>query len=123
GARSASNPHLLRAFNLMSASGRISAWFWGHEHTLSIYDPFVGLQRGRCLGHGAVPVSTLDKLYVPIPGLDQTPSIAANTQLQQQGGVYAHGYAALAFGTEDCTAEYYQDLNGRAALVYSESIQ
>jgi hypothetical protein len=123
GHRSASNPYLLKAFNLMSDSGRISAWFWGHEHTLSIYDPFVGLQRGRCLGHGAVPVSTLDKLYVPIPGLDQTPSIVANTQLQQQGGVYAHGYAVLAFGTKDCKAEYYQDLNGRAALVYSESIQ
>jgi Calcineurin-like phosphoesterase len=123
GHRSASNPHLLKAFISMTASGRISAWFWGHEHTLSIYDPFAGLQRGRCLGHEAVPVSILDKIYAPIPGLDKTPTIVANTQLQQQGSVYAHGYAVLAFGADECSAECYQDVDGRASLIHSETIQ
>jgi hypothetical protein len=123
GQRSAVNPHLLKAFNSMTASGRISAWFWGHEHTLSIYEPFMGLERGRCLGHGAVPVSILDKIYVPVPGLGKTPTIVANTQLRQQGSVYAHGYAVLSFGADTCLAEYYQDADGRAAFIYSETIQ
>jgi len=123
GHRSAANPRLLKAFNAMTASGRIAAWFWGHEHTLSICEPFGGLERGRCLGHGAVPVSILDKLYAPIPGLNEIPTIVANTQLQRQGSVYAHGYAVLAFCGDRCSAEYYQDLDGQAALVHSETIE
>lgn len=74
------------------------------------------------MGHGAVPVSILDKIYEHVPGLDQTPTTIANTHLQKQGSVYAHGYAVLAFSPEICLAEYYQDLNGKAALVYSENI-
>jgi Calcineurin-like phosphoesterase len=122
GVRSSVNPLLLKAFNSMAASGRISAWFWGHEHILSIYNAFAGLQRGRCLGHGAIPVPTLDDAYQPVAGLDQTPTLVANTQMQKQGSVYVHGYAILAFSPESCAAEYYQDLNGTAALVYSETI-
>jgi hypothetical protein len=120
GRRSATNPHLLKAFSAMATSGRIAAWFWGHEHTLSIYNPFSELERGRCLGHGAVPVSILDKIYSPVPGLDEAPTIVADTQLQQHGSVYAHGYAILSFGTEGCSAKYYQDIDGRSALIHSE---
>jgi 3',5'-cyclic AMP phosphodiesterase CpdA len=122
GNRSAANPLLLKAFKAMEAAGRISAWFWGHEHTLSIYDEFAGLRRGRCLGHGAVPTSTLDKIYEPVPCLDKIPSIVANTQLRTRGGVYAHGYAMLAFDRKSCSARYFQDVDGRSAEVYSETI-
>jgi hypothetical protein len=123
GRRSPSNPKLVKAFNSMAASGRISAWFWGHEHTLSIYAPFAGLQRGRCLGHGAVPVSILDRIYDPVTGLEETPTVLPNTQLGQQGNVYAHGYAVLTLGKENCSAEYFQSVEGRAELVYSEIIE
>jgi 3',5'-cyclic AMP phosphodiesterase CpdA len=123
GRRSAVNPRLLEAFNSLNAGGHVAAWFWGHEHTLSIYEPFAGLQKGRCLGHGAVPVSILDKIYTPISGLDKTPGVVANTQLTQQGSVYAHGYAVLAFATDACSTEYYQDVGGRAELIYDEMIQ
>jgi Calcineurin-like phosphoesterase len=123
GRRSALNPHLFKAFNLLKDSGRICAWFWGHEHTLSIYEPFAGLTKGRCLGHGAVPVPARDKIYDPVPGLDHTPTIVPNTQLQQQEGVYTHGYAVLAFEASSCSVEYYQDIDGRPALVYPEIIQ
>jgi 3',5'-cyclic AMP phosphodiesterase CpdA len=40
GRRSATNPLLLKAFERMVVSKPIAAWFWGHEHTLSIYGPF-----------------------------------------------------------------------------------
>jgi len=75
------------------------------------------------LGHGAVPVSILDTIYEPVSRLDQTPTTMANTRLQQQGSVYAHGYAVLAFNADNCVAEYYQDLNGKAALVHSENFR
>jgi len=121
GRRSAINPNLLKAFNTMKDAGRISAWFWGHEHTLSIYNPFAGLQKGRCLGHGAVPVSTLDK-NDPLPGFDRTPTVVPNTQLKHQGGVYAHGYAVLTLAPDSCSVEYYQDLDGQAAQIYTEML-
>jgi hypothetical protein len=120
GVRSSVNPLLLKAFNSMVNSGAISAWFWGHEHTLSVYEEFAGLKRGRCLGHGAVPVSIRDTIYEPIPGLDRTPTTVAKTQLARQSGVYAHGYALLTFNTSACRADYFQDINGKADLLFSE---
>jgi hypothetical protein len=38
------------------ASGRIRAWFWGHEHRCMLYEPHGGVTYGRCIGHGGVPV-------------------------------------------------------------------
>jgi Calcineurin-like phosphoesterase len=123
GQRSASNPKLQKTFKkLRSVSDRICVWFWGHEHTLSIYRLFAGLQRGRCIGHGAVPVSMLDKIYDPVPGLDQTPALIPDTQPEIQGTVYANGYVGLAFSGDACLAEYYQNLRGRSSLIYSERI-
>ena len=117
-----SNPYLLKAFEMMQSCGNIAAWFWGHEHTLSIYNPFKGLQRGRCLGHGAIPVSILDKIYQPLPNLDETPTIVPGTELKQQDAVYAHGYAIMQLSPEAARIDYYQDLMGRRARIYSEEI-
>jgi hypothetical protein len=120
GKRSAVNPKLLKAFQSLSAAGRISAWFWGHEHKLGIYNEFAGLTRGRCLGHGAVPTSILDKIYDPLEGLDKIPSIVANTKLSPNGEVYAHGYAVLSFKVDVCSAEYFQGVGEQVVSVWSE---
>lgn len=34
---------------------RITAWFWGHEHGLLLYEPHDGVKFGRCLGNGGIP--------------------------------------------------------------------
>lgn len=120
GRRSALNPKLKAAFERLSKSGKIAAWFWGHEHTLSIYKPFAGLDRGRCIGHGAVPTSIIDKIYDPLPDLEKCPDLIDGTQLAKVGGVYAHGYAVLSLHADSCTASYYQDEGGRKGLVYEE---
>jgi hypothetical protein len=122
GRRSPTNPHLLKAFNKLKASGRIAAWFWGHEHTFTIYKPFAGLERGRCIGHGAVPVSIQDNIYEPLPDLVDVPDLVPNTKLPQRGTVYAHGYAIVTLAGDTCAAKYYRDLGGRPDLLYSEQI-
>jgi hypothetical protein len=33
----------------------VEAWFWGHEHRCTIYEPLVGIARPRCVGNGGVP--------------------------------------------------------------------
>lgn len=123
GKRSALNPKLHDAFTAMASGGKIAAWYWGHEHTLSIYNPFAGLQRGRCLGHGAVPTSIVDKIYEPLKDLDQIPSIKVGTQLAAVGQVYSHGYALLSLEKDVCSAVYYQDMNGRKTPLFNEVIE
>lgn len=122
GKRSPLNPKLYEAFGRLNRSNKIAAWFWGHEHTLSIYEPFAGLERGRCIGHGAVPTSIIDKIYEPLKDLDRAPSIKRGTQLAPVGGVYAHGYSVLSLQSGSCTASYFQDLGGSPGILFEEQI-
>lgn len=122
GQRSSLNPKLYEAFRRLNRSNRVAAWFWGHEHTLSIYEPFAGLERGRCIGHGAVPTSIIDKIYEPLKDLDLTPSIKGGTQLAPVGGVYAHGYSVISLQSGTCSAAYFQDLGGSARILFEEQI-
>jgi hypothetical protein len=122
GKRQASNPRLLEAFQQLATDGRIAAWFWGHEHTLSIYKPFAGLERGRCLGHGAVPVSLADEIYKPVEGLALVPEIMENTNLGAQGGAYAHGFSIVDLDVESANVAYFQDLNDKPREMFSETI-
>ena len=49
-------PKLVEKLAALLESGRIFAWYWGHEHRCVIYDrhPAWGLL-GRCIGHGGMP--------------------------------------------------------------------
>ncbi|MBB3318712.1 hypothetical protein FHT77_004621 [Rhizobium sp. BK181] len=120
GKRKATNPHLLRAFNELSAKGEISAWFWGHEHSLSIYQPFEGVQRGRCIGHGAIPVSIKDEIYKPRHDLDHIPELMKNTELGTNGSVWNHGFTLLSFAADTCKAAYYELNNSVPREVFTE---
>lgn len=116
------NPKLLAAFTRMTATKEIAAWFWGHEHTLSIYQKFSGLKRGRCLGNGAVPVSIIDKIYEPLANLNDTPALLDPTRLGTTGGVYNHGYAVLTFQGDRCQTDYYQVASGVCRAIFNEQI-
>jgi 3',5'-cyclic AMP phosphodiesterase CpdA len=122
GQRSPTNPLLLKAFQKMNSSGKVAAWFWGHEHTLSIYEPFGSLERGRCVGHGAVPVSARDAIYDKLDGLTDAPSIKGETRLATRRGVYNHGYALLSFRGYRCQAAYFQVTDNGLSLVHNEEI-
>ena len=122
GTRQATNPKLLDAFTQLAAKGRIAGWFWGHEHTLSIYKAFAGLERGRCLGHGGVPVSLEDEIYKPVDGLALVPEVVDDKRLGAQGGVYAHGFAIIDLDLESAKVTYFQDINDKAAEMFSETI-
>src|SRR5262249_35655520 len=57
------NPNLLATFK--DCLGNVAIWFWGHEHRLDIYAPYLGLQRGRCLGCSAIPVFVENNYFKP----------------------------------------------------------
>jgi hypothetical protein len=52
-------------------TGRVTAWFWGHEHRCMAFQPTQHVAYPRCTGHGGVPVlqhHTPDDRLTP-PGL------------------------------------------------------
>lgn len=116
----ACNPNLLESYGRFKEAGRIAAWFWGHEHNLCIYQPYAGLQYGRCIGHGAIPVFDSDTPYEVPAGLIDPPQLIANTRLPANNGVYAHGYVMIGFAGAVATVDYFQDAGDTPS--YSEKI-
>jgi hypothetical protein len=71
------NPNLYEPFQ--NVLGQIEWWFWGHEHTLAIYDPYMGLKRGRCVGASAVPVFIDQQSYEAATNLQTLKGIGMPT--------------------------------------------
>jgi hypothetical protein len=103
----AHNLKLSGSFDRFSAAapGRIAAWFWGHEHALSIYEPYLGLGKGRCVGHGAVPVFVNAPANPAIAMIADPPKLI-DVQLDADGDVFKHGYAIIRLGVG--MVDYYQ---------------
>ena len=106
------NPKLHAA--LAAILGEVSFWFWGHEHNLSLFEPYAGLARGRGIGSGAIPVLVEQHPYIPAKGLvlpdgeAAPPTPIPGTQLGHDGTVYNHAFAVLRLEGTRATASYYQ---------------
>ena len=119
GSLSPLNQALLDDFGPVLAEGRVAAWFWGHEHTLAIYQPYAGLRRGRCVGNGAVPVAVSDE-PLRLPGrLVDAPLLLPGITPGRDGPIYAHGCALLDLGAE-ARVEFYQTT--QSSPLYSERL-
>jgi Calcineurin-like phosphoesterase len=103
---------------------RVAAWIWGHEHNLNIFQsdyrpagwPAAApgspafsktLSKGRCLGHGAIPVQVSEAPYAqkcPVP-LER-----AGLTLGQTDGWYNHGFQLLELAGrgKPARSSYYQ---------------
>jgi predicted phosphodiesterase len=104
------NPNLFANFqNVLST---IEWWFWGHEHTLAVYDPYMGLKRGRCVGASAVPVFTDQQSYTTGQGLEtQTGSMPkwnTNGVLGVTDKDYNNCFAFMTLNGADANVDYYQ---------------
>jgi hypothetical protein len=81
-------PTIEREIQPALASGRVRAWFWGHEHRCMTYEPHEGVEYGRCAGHAGVPVTTHPPdAPVPAPGT-----------WEYRGQFDSHGHAWARFG-------------------------
>jgi hypothetical protein len=120
------NPKLLATFNLFAKLAKpISAWFWGHEHTLSIYqNGYLGLARGRCLSHGAIPVFKSQNPYKQLSGVDHLPAVQPKTRLAMDGDIYAHGFALVALASQpaETQVEYFQGARGTLSRIWRETL-
>lgn len=47
------NPQLYSLFG--PYLNNIALWLWGHEHNFEFFTPYLGLNKGRCIGASAIP--------------------------------------------------------------------
>jgi hypothetical protein len=70
------------------ASGRVRAWFWGHEHRCMTFAPHEHVEFARCIGHAGIPeVAHPESAPTPTPG-----------QWEYRGQFESHGLAWSRFG-------------------------
>lgn len=111
------NPKLMASYEKFAQAGEVAAWFWGHEHNLCVYQPYRGLAKGRCIGHGAIPVAPGQDPYGVLSQLgDDYPQLVAGSdgqalKLAQIDGAYAHGFVLIELDAVEHTAiaSYYQE--------------
>jgi hypothetical protein len=98
-------------------SGRVTAWWWGHEHRCMSFKASGGVPFPRCVGHGGVPVLQVYTAgeQVPAPGAWEPSSFL------DQGGQH---WARFGFTVLDLAADRmhvrYRDETG--AQVHAEDI-
>jgi len=123
----AGNPRLLASYReLLGAANspaHIAAWFWGHEHNMCVYEPTLGVGKGRCIGHGAVPVLANHDAYAALASLRNPPSLiedprhpGSQLQLDRNGSVYANGFVVLRLHGPTAEASYWQDTDWQTPM-------
>ncbi|MBM3814575.1 MAG: hypothetical protein FJW20_23360 [Acidimicrobiia bacterium] len=80
----------------------VTAWFWGHEHTLTVYKKFADVL-ARCIGHAAFPVG-VGEAVKPDPNI---PMENVTLSPDSIGGLFQHGYAMLELNGPSARATYY----------------
>jgi hypothetical protein len=99
---------------------QVDAWFWGHEHNLALYGPWLGLQRGRLIGHGGIPVFASQDPYAARVG--DIPVLPPRLD-RNDDDVFRHGFVILKLDDAARTAQasYYQDADDRP-LLFAETL-
>jgi hypothetical protein len=123
GALTPYNPSLDLSFKRFqsAAPGRIAAWFWGHEHTLTLYGPYRELIKGRCIGHGGVPV-LIGSGSTELANLKDPPPFQ-QVNLGVDDHIYAHGFALVRLQADgSATASYFQDIDYSEPMIPPEPL-
>lgn len=129
------NPRLYSVFQPFMKN--IAAWLWGHEHNFEVFDPYIGLDKGRCIGAAAIPVLREQNPYGQIADPDLQGQAALPTlkkgiaQLSLNAdNVFFHNYAIMTLrlagrATPPSRIDYYEvdSINhGASALMLGEEI-
>lgn len=88
---------------------RTCLWIWGHEHRMALYSGREGV-RGRCIGHGGIPVELPFKVAADNRGLvvyDErvSPAIVDNIRTGY------NGFAVMSLVGAAMTLRYYDELS------------
>lgn len=95
------------------AAGLIRCWYWGHEHRCAIYEPHMGVEYARCVGHGGIPVYQWRGDADPVKG---PAAYEFRSSFTTTGGVErwaVFGFVVLDFFPDGTIHAYYVDENGK----------
>jgi hypothetical protein len=97
---------------------KVDVWQWGHEHDLVIFEEYMGLKRGRCIGGSAFPVGKYE-IGTTVKNAD----VPYNKQvvLSKGSAFYQHCYAMMRLDGASATIDYYEDSDGGRRL-FTETI-
>jgi hypothetical protein len=127
------NPKLFEVF--APYLGKVALWLWGHEHNFDYFQPYLGLQKGRCIGASAIPSLVSQNPYGLIQNVESGQQVPAlDTTLAKLNttadGTYFHDYAILTLRSpasqlSGSKIEYYEldsSAHGASILIGGESI-
>lgn len=104
------NNRLVQAF--LDYSDNISAWFWGHEHNLVIFeDDQLGYKKGRLIGCSGYEERENEYPYKHQPGapiMNLNYKLDLNYKPEVCPNFYNHSYAVITLDGAAATADYYQ---------------
>jgi len=111
------NTRLLDQFSSVlgpQATTNLTAWFWGHEHGMTLFEPYAGLDKGRLIGNGCIPVpkATIDDPYSE-SGSNGThwggnATVINGTKVKQGDRFWAMGFVTLELTGAKGKAKYWQ---------------
>jgi len=101
-------PTLGKKLGPVLASGRVTAWLWGHEHRCMGFEEAEKVKVPRCIGHGGVPVLMEHKPGDPIP----PPGAWEERDFSQYRGEHwgRMGFAVLDLAGEQIKLRYRNEL-------------
>jgi predicted phosphodiesterase len=129
------NPRLYSVFQPFI--GNIALWLWGHEHNFEVFNSYVGLNKGRCVGASAIPVLEPQDPYGVIgdPDLQDQKAlptlVSGVSQLSlNKDEAYFHNYAIMTLRTPGGASlpsriDYYEldsCNHGESELIFGEII-
>jgi hypothetical protein len=129
------NPKLYSVFGPFLSN--IALWLWGHEHNFEVFNPYLGLNNGRCVGAAAIPCYKAQSPYGPIQnpdlqGQSALPSLEPDVMELDinSDGWYFHNYAILTLRSaksqsKDSRIDYYEldaANQGPSKLIHGEDI-
>jgi hypothetical protein len=129
------NPKLYSVF--APCMDKIALWLWGHEHNFELFEPYLGLKKGRCIGASAIPSLESQAPYglirdADLQGQSALPNLAAGMLKLNvnRDGAYFHNYAMLTLRSpiskeRDSKIAYYEldsSYRGQSILMGDEII-
>jgi hypothetical protein len=127
------NPKLYSVFGPFLSN--IALWLWGHEHNFELFNPYLGLEKGRCVGASAIPCFEALNPYglikdPDLQGQSALPTLAPVKLDVNSLGWYFHNYAIITLRSpksefRDSRIEYYEldSFNhGQSILMHGEVI-
>jgi hypothetical protein len=118
------NQALLNVFQPYFAN-QVAAWFWGHSHVLEIYEEYMGLAMGRCVGYSSIPEFLAQTPYAFADTVN--PPVLTSIRPGDDGAAYNRGFTMLLLddAAGSATVNYYQIANDpsyQSTLVHGEVI-